>query len=174
MCASLAGDAARASTLIGQARRRSGLSPIDITLAEKVVGAGANTRRAVTVQWDDVPSLNSWRFGIAAATGMEIPARLMQGAGAHVRAWGARAPMVPLEQRVDAAQTAASLGVFSNASLVEMYSLIADGTDASELRERWAAVFAQPMSRATSGRGWRRCAVSGRTAATTPSFATPG
>ena len=135
MCASLAGDAARASTLIGQARRRSGLSPIDITLAEKVVGAGANTRRAVTVQWDDVPSLNSWRFGIAAATGMEIPARLMQGAGAHVRAWGARAPMVPLDQRVDAAQTAASLGVFSNASLVEMYSLIADGTDASELRE---------------------------------------
>lgn len=134
MCASLAGDASRASSLIEQARRRSRLSPIDVTLAEKVVGAGANTRRAVSVQWDDVNELNSWRFGIASSTGLEIPDQLMRGAGAHVHAWQARAPMLPLEQRVNAAQTAASLGVFSNASLVEMYSLIADDTDPSELR----------------------------------------
>ena len=135
MCASLAGDPGRASSLIEQARRRSGLDPIDITLAEKVVGAGANTRRAVSVQWDDVDELNSWRFGIASSTGLEIPEQLMRSAGAHVHAWQARAPMLPLEQRVNAAQTAASLGVFSNASLVEMYSLIADNTDPSEIRE---------------------------------------
>ena len=134
MCASLAGDASQASSLVEQARRRSGLSPIDVTLAEKVVGAGTNTRRAVTVQWDDVSSLNSWRFGMASATGMEIPGRLMRTAGAQVHAWQARAPMVPLDQRVKAADTAASLGVFSNASLVEMYSLIADQTDPSEMR----------------------------------------
>ena len=134
MCASLAGDAGRASSLIERARRSSGLSPIDVTLAEKVVGAGANTRRAVSVQWDDVDALNSWRFGIASSTGLEIPAELMRGAGAHDHAWQARAPMLPLEQRVNAAQTAASLGVFSNASLVEMYSLIADETDPSEMR----------------------------------------
>jgi hypothetical protein len=42
--------------------------------------------------------------------------------------------MVPLEQRVGSAHTAASLGVFSSASLVEMHSLIADGTDPSEMR----------------------------------------
>jgi hypothetical protein len=135
MCASLAGDAGRASSLIEQARRRSGLSSIDVTLAEKVVGAGANTRRAVSVQWDDVDELNSWRFGIASSTGLEIPEQLMRGAGAHVHAWQARAPMLPLEQRVNAAQTAASLGVFSNTSLVEMYSLIADSTDPSEMRD---------------------------------------
>jgi hypothetical protein len=133
MCASLAGDAGRASSLIEQARRRSGLSTIDVTLAEKIVGAGANTRRAVTVQWDDVDGLNSWRFGLAAASGAEIPEQLMRRAGAHVHAWQARAPMLPLDQRVNAAQTAASLGVFSNSSLVEMYSLIADNTDASEM-----------------------------------------
>jgi hypothetical protein len=134
MCASLSGDANRASTLIEQARRRSGLSPIDVTLAEKVVGAGENTRRAVTVQWDGVDALNSWRFGMASATGMEIPDRLMSSAGAQVHAWEARAPMIPLEQRLNAADTAASLGVFSNRSLVEMYSLIADQTDPSELK----------------------------------------
>ena len=132
MCQSLRGEASQASVLIDQARRRGRVGGIDITLAEKIVGAGENTRRAVTVQWDDVERLNSWRFGLASATGLEIPDRLMAGAGAHVRAWQARAPMIPIEQRVGAAQTAASLGVFSSSALVDMHSLIADDTDPSE------------------------------------------
>jgi hypothetical protein len=132
MCASLEGDAARASQLIEQARRRSG-GGIDTLLAEKVIGAGTNTRRAVTIEWQDVDELNSWRFGLASATGLEIPAELMNRAGPAVWAWQARAPMVPLEQRIVAAERAAALGVFSNASLVEMHSLIADRTDPSEI-----------------------------------------
>lgn len=132
MCASLEGDAARASQLIEQARRRSG-GGIDTLLAEKVIGAGTNTRRAVTIEWQGVDELNSWRFGLASATGLEIPAALMNRAGPAVWAWQARAPMVQLEQRVAAAERAAALGVFSNASLVEMHSLIADRTDPSEI-----------------------------------------
>jgi hypothetical protein len=132
MCASLEGDAARASQLIEQARRRNGGS-IDTLLAEKVIGAGTNSRRAVTIEWQGVDELNSWRFGLASATGLEIPAGLMNRAGPAVWAWQARAPMVPLEQRVPAAERAAALGVFSNASLVEMQSLIADRTDPSEI-----------------------------------------
>jgi hypothetical protein len=135
MCAALEGEATSASSMIDRARRRSGARGIDVTLAEKVIGSGANTRRAVSVQWDDVDSINSWRFGLASATGLEIPEKLMRSAGAHVHAWQARAPMLPLEQRIAAAQTAAYLGVFSSASLVEMYSLIADATDASEMAE---------------------------------------
>ena len=132
MCASLEGDAARASQLIEQARRRTG-GGIDTLLAEKVIGAGTNTRRAVTIEWQGVDELSSWRFGLASATGLEIPAALMNRAGAAVWAWQARAPMVPLEQRVDAAQRAATLGVFSNAALVEVHSLLADQTDPSEI-----------------------------------------
>jgi hypothetical protein len=133
MCASLEGDAARASQLIDQARRQSG-GGIDALLAEKVIGAGVNTRRAVTIEWQGVDELNSWRFGLASATGLEIPAELMNRAGPAVWAWQARAPMIPLEQRIAAAQRAATLGVFSNASLVEMHSLIFDRTDPSEIR----------------------------------------
>jgi hypothetical protein len=132
MCASLEGDAARASQLVDQARRRNG-SSIDTLLAEKVIGAGTNTRRAVTIEWQGVDELNSWRFGLASATGLEIPDDLMNRAGAAVWAWQARAPMIPLEQRIGAAQRAATLGVFSNASLVEMHSLLADRTDPSEI-----------------------------------------
>ncbi|HEX6375342.1 MAG TPA: hypothetical protein VFZ91_06440 [Allosphingosinicella sp.] len=132
MCASLEGDAARASQLIDQARRGSG-GGIDTLLAEKVIGAGTNTRRAVTIEWQGVGELSSWRFGLASATGLEIPVALMNRAGPAVWAWQARAPMVPLEQRLSAAQRAATLGVFSNASLVEIHSLIADRTDPSEI-----------------------------------------
>jgi hypothetical protein len=132
MCASLEGDAARASQLIEQARRRTG-GGIDTLLAQKVIGAGTNTRGAVTIEWEGVDELNSWRFGLASATGLEIPGELMNRAGPAVWAWQARAPMIPLEQRIAAAQRAAVLGVFSNASLVEMHSLLADRTDPSEI-----------------------------------------
>ena len=133
MCAAMSGEPTRASTAIDRARRRSRLDAIDIDLAEKVIGSGANTRRAVTIKWDDVGQVNSWRFGLASATGMSIPERVMNGAGRHVLAWQARAPMIPLEDRIGAANVAASLGVFSNQSLVEMYSLILDTTDPSEV-----------------------------------------
>jgi hypothetical protein len=134
MCASLEGDAARASQLIEQARRRSGTS-IDTLLTQKVIGAGTNTRGAVTIEWEGVDELNSWRFGLASATGLEIPGALMNRAGSAVWAWQARAPMIPLEQRIPAAERAAALGVFSNASLVEMHSLLLDRTDPSEIEE---------------------------------------
>jgi hypothetical protein len=135
MCAALQGDSARASQLIDQARQGNGSGGIDYLLAQKVIGAGVNTRRAVTIQWEGVDSLNSWRFGLAAATGIAIPQNLMNGAGPQVWAWEARAPMIPLDQRVPAAQTAAALGVFSHASLVEIFSLLADQTDAADLNE---------------------------------------
>lgn len=153
MCAALEGEASRASALIDQARRRGQAGGIDLLLAEKIVGAGSNTRRAVTIQWDDVEGLNSWRFGLAAAAGADIPQRLMAGAGANVRAWHARAPMVPLDQRAASADAAASLGVFSNASLVEMYSLLADNADVTEIagsvggRLRTAYVGRNPAAR---------------------------
>jgi hypothetical protein len=141
MCAALQGDSARASQLIDQARQGNGSGGIDYLLAQKVIGAGVNTRRAVSIQWDGVDSLNSWRFGLAAATGIALPRNLMNGAGPQVWAWEARAPMIPLDQRLDAAQTAAALGVFSHANLVDMLSLMADQTDPSELNDTLAGRF---------------------------------
>lgn len=135
MCAALEGEASRASAAIDQARRRGSARGVDLLLAEKVIGSGENTRRAVTIQWDEVDALNTWRFGLAAATGVEIPQPLLSGAGEQVRAWHARAPMVPLDQRVNSAQTAAALGVFSNASLVQMYSLLTDALDVTEIQD---------------------------------------
>lgn len=133
MCAALEGEPTRAGALIDQARRHSGAGGVDLALAEKVIGAGENSRRAATIEWDPVDRLNSWRFGLASATGLTIPDRLLNQAGPRVRAWQARAAMLPLDQRLESSDVAAALGVFSNASLVEIYSLLADTTDPSEM-----------------------------------------
>lgn len=122
MCAALEGEAARASTLLDQARR-GGARGADLALAEKIVGAGGDTSRSGAIQWDQVPELNIWRFGLASAAGDAVPDRLLTLAGPAMQAWLARAPMVPVERRLAAADTAAVLGVFSSASLVEAQSL---------------------------------------------------
>ena len=133
MCAALEGEAARASALVDEARRRGDLGGVDMLLAEKVIGAGSEARRAAAIQWDEVRSLNPWRAGLASATGAEIPPRLVNRAPLHIQAWIARAPMIPLEKRLRAASVAASLGVFSSHALVETYSLMLDRTDIAEV-----------------------------------------
>lgn len=132
MCAALESEPARASALVDQARRQEGSGGIDLALAEKVIGAGAETRRSVSIVWDGVETLTPWRFGLASATGTDIPTPLLGRAGPRVQAWFARAPMLPLEQRIQAASVAAALGVFSSHSLGEIHSLVLDQTDIAE------------------------------------------
>jgi hypothetical protein len=133
MCAALEGESARATALIDQARDRAGTG-IDLLLAEKVVGAGAESRRAVDIQWEGVDAIDPWRFGLASAVGLAIPDRLIDDASPQIRAYLARAPMVPLDQRLEAASVAATLGVFSSHSMVELYSLVLDQTDPNDVR----------------------------------------
>ncbi|HEU4956664.1 MAG TPA: hypothetical protein VFT40_03445 [Sphingomicrobium sp.] len=135
ICASLSGESERAAADIEAARRRGRVSPIDIALADKVVGAAAETSRAVTIEWDPVEDLNSWRFGLATATGMMPPERLINSASVQTQAWLARSPMFPATQRLPMARTAAALGVFSSQSLMDLYSSAFDATDPDALGE---------------------------------------
>jgi len=132
MCAALAGDPDTASAQIDNARRYGRIGGVDLTLAEKVIGA-AGSGRAATIEWDPVDSLTGWRFGLSTATGMMPPARLMNAASPQLRAFQARAPLLSPQQRLDSAMIAAGLGVFSSQSLVDLYSAIYDTTDPSDL-----------------------------------------
>lgn len=129
MCSGLSGEGASASSLVSQARASRRAGGIDVLLAEKVVGAGTNTRRAINIQWDGVEKLTSWRFGLATATGVQIPANLLSTVGPQVRAWAARAPLTDPAARSGFADRAATLGVFSNAALVDLYGSIYDVAD---------------------------------------------
>ena len=135
MCSSLAGEPESAAAQIDDARRRGRIGGIDLTLAEKVVGAGSNTGRAVTVEWEPVDRLNAWRFGLATATGMTLPERLLDGASPRLRAYHARAALLSPQQRLDSAAIATGLGVFSSQSMVDLYSAIYDSTDPGDLPE---------------------------------------
>jgi hypothetical protein len=133
MCSSLAGEPETASAQIDDARRHGRIGGIDLTLAEKVVGAGANTGRAVTIEWEPVDRLTAWRFGLATATGMAVPDRLLKASSAQLRAFQARSPLLTPQQRLDSAYVAAGLGVFSSQSMVDLYSSIYDSTDPDDL-----------------------------------------
>lgn len=132
ICAALSGESAQASAQIDAQRNRGSGRGIDGLLAEKVVGAGNNTRRSVKIEWEGVKQLTSWRFGLAAATAVDIPEPLYDTVGRHVRAWQARAAMLEPEKRQRAAETAAVLGVMSSEALVDFYGLWADATDPAE------------------------------------------
>ena len=135
ICSSLSGNPETAAADINQSRRRSRLGGIDVSLADKLVGAGANTARAVTIEWDGVEQLNAWRFGLASATGLAPPDRLFDKASLQLRAWQARAPMLSAEQRLPAMRTGAGLGVFSGQSLIDLYAALYDRTDTDELAQ---------------------------------------
>jgi len=133
MCSSLSGSPESAAAQIDNARRRGRIGGIDLTLAEKVVGAGANTGRAVTIEWDPVEHLTAWRFGLSVATGMQPPDRLLRNAPPRLLAFQARSPMLSPAQRLDSAFVAAGLGVFSSQSMIDLYSSLYDSTDPDDL-----------------------------------------
>ena len=133
MCASLAGEPDNASAMIDQARRYGRIGGVDLSLAEKVVGAGGNGGRAATIEWDPVDSLTAWRFGLATGTGMVIPDRLINASSVQLRAFQARAPLLSPQQRLPSAMVAAGLGVFSSQTMVDLYSAIYDTTDPNDL-----------------------------------------
>jgi hypothetical protein len=133
ICSSLAGEPETASAQIDDARRFGRIGGIDLALAQKVVGAGADTGQAATIEWDPVDSLTAWRFGLATATGMIPPDRLMKAASPQLRAFQARAPLLTAQQRLDSAFVAVGLGVFSSQTMVDLYSAIYDSTDPGDL-----------------------------------------
>jgi len=145
MCAALEGEAGRASSLLDQAKGAGARGP-DVLLAEKIIGAGTNTRRAVSLRWDEVPEVNMWRFGLASAAGVPLPERLLNLGGPRMQAWLARAPMVPVAERLAAADVAAAMGVFSSASLIDAHALAQDMRDGEAPGDEGAAASAAEVA----------------------------
>lgn len=135
MCAALAGEPETASAQVDSARRRGRMKGIDLELAQKVVGAGANTGRAVQIEWDDVDRIDTWRFGLATSTGLTFPDRLINAAPPQLRAWQAVAPILSPADRLASAEIAAGLGVLSSQSMIDLHSAIYDSTGPDDIPE---------------------------------------
>ncbi len=123
ICAGLGGESARATSQMAGLRGAELTNGFDLRLGDRAVNAGGSSQ-AIAIDWEGVEQLNAWRFGVANATGVDIPEELYQAAGRQVAGWRARTPTINLADRIAPARTAAAIGVFSNQALVTMYSAL--------------------------------------------------
>jgi hypothetical protein len=122
MCAGLSGEAGPAGWAIGRVRSNGKISNFDILLAERVLGATGAGRRSTTIEWNKIDRLTSWRFGLATATAIDIPAELRTGEPYYMRGWTVLAPMTAMPDRVAAAPDAAARGVLSSEAYISLLS----------------------------------------------------
>ena len=132
ICAGLSGEAGPAGWAMSRVRSSGKVSNFDILLAERVLGASGAGGRSITIQWDKIDKLTSWRFGMATATATPIPAPLRETATPAMRAWTVLAPMSEMADRVAAAPDAAARGVLSSEAYVSLLSAAASGDDPSD------------------------------------------
>jgi hypothetical protein len=137
ICDAFRGNSTASISRLERDRNRGTMDQIDMLLAQKYAGAAGKSRRAVTIEWDKVTTLDPWRYGLAIGVGLEPPASLMKTAGPSYDYITALAPMVGLVRRAAAADRAAAAGVLSNAAMVDLYSQIyADPDVTGEWQDR--------------------------------------
>lgn len=137
MCQAFRGNSAAAIAELDRDMSRGTMPKIDMLLAQKYAGAAGKSRKAVTIEWDQVKDMTPWRYGLALGVGLEPPAKLMAAAGPQYNYVAALAPMVGLERRAAAADWAGASGVLSNAAMVDLYSQIyADSSVTGDWQDR--------------------------------------
>ena len=153
ICAAFSGQGARAGSDLNRMLSRGRADPIDILLAQRFAGAAGAGRRAVNLEWDDVENLTPWRYALANAVGAEIPQPLLANPSPTIERMTAVAPMLPLAQRLGAADRSAREGILSSAAYVDLMAQFrADGgangdTARVAARLRDAYVLSDPVAR---------------------------
>lgn len=137
MCDAFRGNSMAALSALDRDMSHGAMDKIDLLLAQKYAGAAGKSRRAVTIEWDQVQDMTPWRYGLAIGVGLEPPARLMDAAGSEYSYITALAPMVGFERRAAAADRAGASGVLSAAAMVDLYSQIyADSSVTGDWQDR--------------------------------------
>ncbi len=139
ICDAYAGDNARANAQLDRALNDEVAPAIDILLARRFAGAAGRGRRGVSIDWEGVTRLNSWRFSLAKAVGEPVPEALLNDLDPYFERAGSIAPMVPLAQRALFAERAGAEGIFSAQALIDLYSEIYNDVEiGGDLGERAA------------------------------------
>ncbi|MDE8654356.1 hypothetical protein [Novosphingobium album (ex Liu et al. 2023)] len=131
ICSAFRGNGSAAMSQLDRSLSRGEMPRIDLLLAQRYAGAAGRSRRAVTIEWDNVDELTPWRFGLATAVGLQPPEKLMSEAGPRYMYLTALAPAAGLQRRAAAADRAAAAGVLSSQAMVDLYSQIYTDPDSS-------------------------------------------
>jgi hypothetical protein len=122
ICAAYAGETTAASNDLRRLLSRTTEDRIDVLLAQRFAGAAGQGRRAVTIEWDDIESMNPWRFALSNALGEPIPDGLSETLAPYYLKASATTPALPIAKRLRGASLAASSGILSAAAMVDLYS----------------------------------------------------
>ena len=161
MCAAMEGDGLSSANILDSLRnQRSRVAPFDVRLAQRVavMAGGAGRRgRADGVSWEEVEGLTVFRYGVATAAGVPVPADRLAALGPAHAGWAVRNPALAPEIRLPLLRAAAVQGNLSTAELASGVSALspadanggfAPGSRAANLREAFTA--GTPAARAAA------------------------
>jgi len=156
ICSAARGDGRAALSRLGRALRAEKMAKIDLLLAQRYAGVVGQSRRAVTIEWDEVDSMSPWRYGLAVALGLRPPEKLVNLADRRISGAAVLAPALGLADRAAAADHAGGRGILSSAAMVDLYGQIyaspdieGDAADRAESLRR-AYVLRDPAARSVA------------------------
>lgn len=128
MCAAVQGDDITAARLFDALRADDKLvEPFDVRLGERVATIAGGAGRATNIDWNEAPALTPYRYGVATAAGVQVPADKLAGLGPARFGWLVRAPGVAADVRLAALRPAAVLGTVSAAELASGIAALSPG-----------------------------------------------
>ncbi len=150
MCSAMQGDDLTAAQVFDELRSDNRVDAFDIRLGERVATLAGGGGRATNIAWDEAPVLTPYRWGVATAAGVPVPADKLATLGPARFGWLVRAAPVGADIRSVALRPAAVIGVLSGDDLVSAVAAAAAGqgddaiagTPAGRLRRAFAAASA--------------------------------
>lgn len=130
ICSGMIGDDETAATLIDGLRRQGNrVARFDVRLGQRAVVQAGGAGRAEGMSFEEAPGLTLYRYGVAGATGVVVPAARLAALGPAAAGWAVRNPSLPPATRLEQAGPAAALGVLSAEELASTVAALAP-TDA--------------------------------------------
>ncbi|MBU6166578.1 MAG: hypothetical protein KGQ52_10670 [Alphaproteobacteria bacterium] len=149
MCAAMDGDDITAANLIDALRsQRSRVASFDVRLAQRVVVLAGGAGRADGINWEEVPGLTLYRYGVATAAGVPVPADRLAALGPAHAGWAVRNAGLPEATRLALLRPAAAMGALSTAELASGIAALSPadasggfpaGSRAANLRDAFTA-----------------------------------
>ena len=126
MCAAMDGDDITAAGVIDTVRNRRGALPaFDLRLAQRVVVLAGGAGRADGINWAEEEGLTPYRYGVASAAGVTVPADRLAALGPAHAGWAVRHAALPAATRFALLRQAAVLGTLSADELASAVAALA-------------------------------------------------
>ncbi len=144
MCAAIQGDDITSAGMFDTLRGNSGtVDPFDVRLGERIATLAGGAGRASTINWNEAPPITLYRYGVATAAGVAVPADRLGPLGPARFGWLVRNPGVDAQVRLSMLRQAAVIGTVSAAELVSgVAALSTEDAEADTRAGRLRTAFA--------------------------------